>query len=145
MTDTDTTSTDTAPSVYPTLRYDDVRAAIRFLTDAFGLIAGQVYTGPDGAVVHAQLSWANGVIMIGPRREEPGPFDTGKACLYLATDNPDAVHDRAVAAGATVVAGLVDQEYGSREFAAADPEGNLWCFGTYRPAAATAPSAAQPA
>ena len=27
-----------------------------------------------------------------------------------------------------------DQDYGSREFAARDPDGNLWSFGTYRPA-----------
>jgi uncharacterized glyoxalase superfamily protein PhnB len=29
--------------------------------------------------------------------------------------------------------GLTDQEYGSRDYAARDPEGNVWCFGTYRP------------
>jgi uncharacterized glyoxalase superfamily protein PhnB len=28
---------------------------------------------------------------------------------------------------------LTDQDYGSREYAARDPEGNVWCFGTYRP------------
>jgi len=26
---------------------------------------------------------------------------------------------------------LTDQSYGSREFTARDPEGNLWSFGTY--------------
>lgn len=26
-----------------------------------------------------------------------------------------------------------DQDYGSRDFAACDHEGNIWCFGTYRP------------
>jgi uncharacterized glyoxalase superfamily protein PhnB len=29
--------------------------------------------------------------------------------------------------------GLTDQPYGSREYAAHDPEGNAWYFGTYRP------------
>ena len=29
--------------------------------------------------------------------------------------------------------GLTDQDYGSREFAARDPHGNVWSFGTYRP------------
>jgi uncharacterized glyoxalase superfamily protein PhnB len=28
---------------------------------------------------------------------------------------------------------LTDQDYGSREYTARDPEGNLWSFGTYRP------------
>ena len=45
----------------------------------------------------------------------------------------DALHDRAAAGGAEIVMGLTDQDYGSREFAARDPHGNVWCFGTYRP------------
>jgi AraC-like DNA-binding protein len=36
-----------------------------------------------------------------------------------------------VAAGAEIVEGPVDREYGSRDFIARDPEGNLWSFGTY--------------
>ena len=28
---------------------------------------------------------------------------------------------------------LTDPDYGSRDFAARDPEGNVWCLGTYRP------------
>lgn len=53
----------------------------------------------------------------------------------MVVDGPDALHDRAVAAGAETVMGLVDQPYGSREFAARDGHGNVWSFGTYRPAA----------
>ncbi len=37
---------------------------------------------------------------------------------------------------AEVVMGLTDQPYGSREYCARDPEGNVWCFGTYSPQAA---------
>jgi len=29
---------------------------------------------------------------------------------------------------------LHDTDYGSRDYAARDPEGNVWSFGTYRPA-----------
>jgi uncharacterized glyoxalase superfamily protein PhnB len=54
---------------------------------------------------------------------------------YLVVDDPDARHARAVAAGAEVVQELVDQPYGSREFAVRDPDGNIWSLGTYRPAA----------
>lgn len=28
---------------------------------------------------------------------------------------------------------LTDQDYGSRDFIARDPEGFVWTFGTYRP------------
>jgi uncharacterized glyoxalase superfamily protein PhnB len=123
-----------APTVFPTLRYGDAPAAIKFLTEGFGLVAGEVVYD-DGRVAHAVLGWHHGAVMISSRRDEPSPFDSGRAVLYLATEDPDAVHDKAVAAGAEIVMGLVDQEYGSREFAARDPEGNVWCFGTYQPAA----------
>ncbi len=71
--------------------------------------------------------------MLGTRAGDANPFDTGRAVLYLAVDNVDAHHDRAVAAGAEIIYGLTDQPYGSREYAARDPEGNVWSFGTYRP------------
>jgi uncharacterized glyoxalase superfamily protein PhnB len=57
----------------------------------------------------------------------------GSGAVYVVVDDPDAHHDRAVAAGAEVVRPLADLDYGSRDYAARDPEGNLWSFGTYRP------------
>ena len=48
-------------------------------------------------------------------------------------DDPDAHHDRAKAAGAEIFRELSDQDYGSRDYAARDPDGNEWYFGTYRP------------
>jgi uncharacterized glyoxalase superfamily protein PhnB len=124
---------DKRPSVYPTLRYTDADAAITFLTDAFGLALGEVSRGSDGRVQHAELGWGNGVIMLGTRSDPPGPFDGGPVTLYLAVEDPDAHHDRAVAAGAEILMPLTDQPYGSREYAATDPEGNRWSFGTYQP------------
>ena len=50
-------------------------------------------------------------------------------------DDPDAHHDRAKASGADIVMELTDQPNGSREYAAEDPEGNVWSFGTYDPIA----------
>jgi uncharacterized glyoxalase superfamily protein PhnB len=51
---------------------------------------------------------------------------------YLVCEDPDALFARATAAGAVVLADPHDTDYGSREFAVRDPEGNLWSFGTYR-------------
>lgn len=124
-----------APTIYPTLRYDDAAAAITFLTEALGLVEGLVHEGEGGRIEHAQLSWGTGVIMISSRTEPAGPFDTGPCTLYLAVADPDRLHTRAVAAGAEILMELTDQDYGSREFAVRDPEGNRWCFGTYQPAA----------
>jgi uncharacterized glyoxalase superfamily protein PhnB len=67
------------------------------------------------------------------RTTEGSIFDIGPAVVYVSYDDVDAMHDRAVEAGAEIVMPLTDQDYGSRDFAARDPEGNLWCFGTYTP------------
>ena len=57
----------------------------------------------------------------------------GPVVVYVVVDDPDALHDRAVTAGAEIVMGLTDQDYGSRDFAVRDPHGNIWSFCTYRP------------
>ncbi|SFI41396.1 Glyoxalase-like domain-containing protein [Aquamicrobium aerolatum DSM 21857] len=62
---------------------------------------------------------------------EPG--NQGGKSIYIAIDDADALFERARKAGATIVEGLTDRDYGSREFICADPEGNVWCFGTYWP------------
>jgi uncharacterized glyoxalase superfamily protein PhnB len=121
-------------SIYPALRYRDAKAAIRFLVDAFGFTEKSVTEDPNGTIAHAELAWpGGGVIMLGQKRAEPSPFDTGHVVTYLALDDPDAHHARAVKAGAEIIHELVDQDYGSREYAAVDTEGNVWSFGTYRP------------
>lgn len=121
-------------SIYPTLRYTDAKAAIAFLTNAFGLVEEHVSNADDGSIGHAELSWNGGILMLGTRADDADQFNTGRAVLYLAVDDVDAHHDRAVAAGAEIIYELTDQPYGSREYAARDPEGNVWSFGTYRPA-----------
>ena len=120
-------------SLHPTLRYDDPLAAIAFLTGTLGLREVTVATDDSGAVVHAELGWDDDVVLLSPRSRPADPFDTGRAVMYLTTDDPDTLHDKAIAAGATIATGLTEQPYGSREFAISDPEGNLWCLGTYRP------------
>jgi uncharacterized glyoxalase superfamily protein PhnB len=124
------------PQVWPTLRARDARALIKFLVDAFGFEETVVY-GEGDRVDHAQLSWPlGGGIMLSSAREpsetDNWPLPPGTFGAYVVTDDPDAVHDRAVKAGADIVMGLHETGYGSRDFAARDPEGNRWSFGTYR-------------
>ena len=130
--------TEPAPTVWPTLRARDARGLIRFLVDAFGFEEVVTYGDqPDGSgdvVVHAQLSWPlGGGVMLGSVREDSAwTVPAGSAGCYVVTDDPDGLHDRAVKCGATIVRTPADTDYGSRDFAARDPEGNLWSFGTYR-------------
>jgi uncharacterized glyoxalase superfamily protein PhnB len=123
------------PQVWPTLRARDARALIRFLVDAFGFEETVVH-GDGDKVHHAELSWPlGGGIMLGSARDDPAdpwPQRPGSSGAYVVTDDPDALFDKATAAGAQVVQELHDTDYGSRDFSVQDPEGNLWSFGTYR-------------
>jgi uncharacterized glyoxalase superfamily protein PhnB len=129
------TTTTTPPTVYPTLRYRDAQAAIDFLVSALGFEAVQVVRGPNGAIGHAELTLGNGMVMVadGSPEGETSIFDTGTTSIYVVLDDPDAHHDRAVAAGAEIAMALRDTDYGSRDYTARDPEGNVWTFGTYQP------------
>jgi len=123
-------------TIYPSLRYHDARAAIDWLGEAYGFTETEVHAGEDGTIHHAQLSGFGGIVMLGTEPEGGDPLwgdHAGQSWLYLSTDNPDALHDRAVAAGAEIVRELQDTDYGSREFSSRDPEGNVWSFGTYAP------------
>ncbi len=125
-----------APQVWPTLRARDARALIRFLVDAFGFEATAVY-GEGERVDHAELTWPpGGGIMLGSARDSDTDDDwslaPGGFGAYVVTDEPDALFARAVAARAEILTGLHDTDYGSRDFAVRDPEGNRWSFGTYR-------------
>jgi uncharacterized glyoxalase superfamily protein PhnB len=124
-----------APQVWPTLRARDARALIRFLVDAFGFEETVVY-GDGDRVGHAELAWPlGGGIMLGSvpdaAADDSWPLPPGSFGAYVVTDAPDALFARAVAAGAKVLTGLHDTDYGSRDFAVRDPEGNRWSFGTY--------------
>ncbi|MGW0803590.1 VOC family protein [Nonomuraea sp. NPDC002799] len=113
-------------TVYALARYHDCQAALDFLVSAFGFRVHEATKNDEGVVNHAELLVGDDMIMIG----EGAPGGPG---VYVAVDDVDAHHGRAEAAGARITMGLVDQPYGSREYGCADPEGNLWFFGTYRP------------
>ena len=125
---------DRAPAVIPSLRYRDAKAAIDWLANAFGFERRAVYED-GGLVVHAELTYDDGMIMLGSEREGDEVYGghAGQSWIYVAVRDPDAHHDRAKAAGAEIIRELADQDYGSRDYSARDPEGNIWSFGTYRP------------
>jgi uncharacterized glyoxalase superfamily protein PhnB len=124
------------PQVWPSLRARHARSLIRFLVEAFGFTETAVYGDAD-RVDHAELAWPpGGGIMLGSApaepKDDPFPLQPGTFGCYVVTDEPDKLFARATAAGATVLRELHDTDYGSRDFAVADPEGNHWSFGTYR-------------
>jgi uncharacterized glyoxalase superfamily protein PhnB len=132
----------TTATVMPTLLYRDAPAAIDWLCNTFGFVKHVVYPGEDGAIAHAELTFGNGMIMLGSAKAEgygslvttPGRMGgaTTQAAYIVITD-ADALYERVKAAGAEIARALNTTDYGSREFACRDPEGHLWNFGTYDP------------
>ena len=121
--------------VWPTLKYDDAPAAVRFLVEALGFEQRVVYTDEDGAIAHAELTWpTGGGVMLGSSGAGTAEFDravTGVSAVYVVSDDPDTLYKRALAAGATEVLPLREEDYGSRGFTVRDPGGHLWSVGTY--------------
>ncbi|GHB35316.1 hypothetical protein GCM10010347_00580 [Streptomyces cirratus] len=125
------------PSIVPTLLYRDAKAAIRQLTEAFGFTQVAVYEGEDGTVMHAELSYGNGAVMLGSKGRgglfDKAMADGGPVGVYVVVDDVDAHHRRAAEHGTEIVMEPTDQDYGSRDYMARDAEGNIWSFGTYAP------------
>jgi uncharacterized glyoxalase superfamily protein PhnB len=125
-----------AQSIFPALRYRDARAAIDWLVGTCGFEPTMVVEGEDGTVAHAELKHGDDWVMLGSASEGSDarlPQPPGGSSVYVVVTDPDEHYDRAKAAGAEIVLELRDEDYGSREYTARDPEGNFWSFGTYRP------------
>ena len=118
------------PTVWPAFQAYDAKALITFLIEGFGFLPTTVHQDGD-RVVHAQLDWPEGGgVMFGSHKEQGFSRPPGTAGLYVVTARIHEVHQRAKGYGLHPP-DLVEQDYGSTEFTVADPEGNLWTFGTY--------------
>ncbi len=132
----------TKATVIPAMRYRDAPAAIEWLCRVFGFEKHLIVPNEDGSIAHAQLSYGNGMIMLGSAVEtEFGRFirqpdEIGGAetqCAYLVVNDADAVYRNVKAAGVEILMEIRDEDYGGRGFACRDLEGHIWSVGTYDP------------
>ena len=137
-----TEAKNTTATIIPTLKYHDAKSAIEFLCNAFGFEKRLVVPGDGDTIAHAQLSYGNGMIMLGSVRDtefdklQRSPRDVGGVGTqspYIVVADADAHYNHAVEAGAEIVLEIADQDYGGRLYSCRDPEGYLWNFGTYDP------------
>ena len=128
--------------VIPSMRYRDAPAAIEWLCRALGFQKHAVYANPDGTIAHAELTFGDGMIMLGSVTDAPHsylmkqPDEIGMASTHginLIAEDADSVYARAKAEGAEIVLDIEDKNYGGRGFTFRDPEGHLWHVGTYNP------------
>jgi uncharacterized glyoxalase superfamily protein PhnB len=128
----------------PMISYENVAAAIDWLTEAFGFRErGERYTEADGTVTHAELELDGAVVMLGwPGPDYRGPAKHAEECeqarrwlgvpyivdgVLVYVDDVDAHCEHARAAGATILREPKDEPYG-RLYNAADLEGHRWMF-----------------
>jgi uncharacterized glyoxalase superfamily protein PhnB len=121
------------PNIFVGLYYRDSRAALAWLERAFGFRKTFEVPGPEGQLMHAEMRLGDGAIML-DSGSRSGWGDNDQAVhVYLA--DPDAHHERAKDAGATIIRPPHDTPWASRGYYAQDLEGFLWGFSTYKPAA----------
>lgn len=109
-------------SVTPYLVVDGADAFLAFVEAAFG---GRVLLRhhAEGRVAHAEVSIEGAVIEVGDARPE---WPATRVGLHLFVADPDAVHARALAAGAALTYPLTDHPYGERSGGVRDRWGNDW-------------------
>jgi uncharacterized glyoxalase superfamily protein PhnB len=133
------------PRISSGLYYRDAAAMIDWLCRAFGFEVRLRVEGEDGGVAHSELTYGEGVIMVGGERrgaaqrfgaDAASPLSVGGANtqqLMIYVDDLDAHCARARAAGARIASEPELHDYGAeywadRSYGAADPEGHLWWF-----------------
>ena len=131
-------------TLIPCLRYRDAPAAIEWLCNTFGFEKHMVVPGENNSILHAQLAYGNGMLMLGSADRAGSEFDKlmkqpdeiGGAqtqTTYVVVPDADAVYARVRRAEAEIVIDIKDEDYGGRGFTCRDPERHIWSFGTYDP------------
>lgn len=126
-------------NVISTMRYHDAAAAIKWLCQAFGFKKHLVVEAADDQIAHAQLTYGQGMIMLGSHRDDEfgdlvrPPDGHCTQSIYVVVSDADAHYHQAVDAGAEILVDIKDEPYGGRGYTCRDPEGHVWNFGTYDP------------
>ncbi|NPD27388.1 VOC family protein [Corallococcus exiguus] len=127
------------PRISSSLFYVDAPAAIDWLERAFGFQTRLKVEGADNSIVHAELAYGDGVIMVNSSgrhglHQSPrlhGGANTQTLTVYV--DDVDAHCAQARAAGAVILMEPETKNYGddwgtNRTYGAEDLEGHRWWF-----------------
>jgi uncharacterized glyoxalase superfamily protein PhnB len=121
-----------SPTVVPEIAYDDVPAAIEFLTRAFGLRERIEARLTGNGFVRAFMELGDGLISLstagghGHQSPRAGGATTQSVKCYV--EGIDRHFAQAKANGATIISEPTDEFWGGRIYRAKDPEGHRWEF-----------------
>jgi PhnB protein len=125
------------PALSPHLVVDDAAAAIDFYVKAFDAVEIGRVPGPEGKLIHAAVRINGFTVLLnddfpetcGGKSTTPTALGGTPVTIHLTVSDVDAKFQRALDAGATVVAPLEDQFWGDRYGLVADPFGHHWSLG----------------
>jgi PhnB protein len=117
----------------PELIFEVVAPAVEFYKKAFGAEEELIIKNEDGSIHVAELSLQGAVFHLHqemPGRVDRGPKGLGGTTVVLGifVDDPDALMDKAVGAGARVLHEMKSHSYGYRQGTVEDPFGHHWTF-----------------
>jgi len=115
-------------TVLPHLVYEDIEAAIEYLTRIFGFTEHYCYGSPAQG---AQLRLGPAVIMLRTARNDsssPGALGKWTQSLTVFVDDVDAHHAQTRELGAVIIEELSETMYGERQYGVVDPWGHHWLF-----------------
>ena len=104
-------------AVIPEVGYRDVRAAVEWLSRAFGL-RERLRIGSH----RVQMTWGDGAVVA----TDGGPASTSS--ILVRVPDVTAHHATAAAAGARIIQPPTDFPYGERQYTAEDLDGHRWTF-----------------
>jgi len=114
------------PNIAPWLAVRDAQKAVDYYKAAFGAVELYRLPADDGSLAVAQLSVGGALFWVqADSNVSPSGAGTGSVRMILSVDDPDAVFDRAVGAGAAVVS-AIHEDYGWRTGRVTDPFGFDW-------------------
>jgi uncharacterized glyoxalase superfamily protein PhnB len=121
----------------PHLAVRGAKKAIDFYQRAFGAEVLGIHYAPGGQqITHATLKIGDSLLMVSDSFSEqetppPAPGCGDRTVVHVYVDKVDALFNRAVAAGATVLMPVTDAFWGDRYGQLRDPVGNTWSLATH--------------
>lgn len=111
--------------------------AIEFYKKAFGAIEKGRLLMPDGKIGHAEITIEGSLLMMSEENSDwgnvsPQTLGGNPLTFSLYVKDVDAVFQKAVDAGATVLMPLKDEFYGDRTGQVVDPFGYKWMIATHK-------------
>ncbi len=122
-------------AVMPALAIKDAASAIKWYQKVFGAIEKMLMKSPDDTIAHGEITIGDIVVMVSEENPQynksPKTLNGNSVNLCVYVQDVDAVIQKAIDNGATILIPVQDQFYGDRSGRIEDPFGYIWIVSTH--------------